>query len=113
MESILTTVKKACNVVEEYDAFDDVLIMYTNSVFFTLTQLGIGPPKGFAIESEDEEWSQFLSEDEEYAAAIPTYVGSKVRLMFDPPSNSTLLNALKQTVDEFEWRLNVAAENKQ
>ena len=34
----------------------------------------------------------------------------KVRLVFDPPTSSALLDALKQSIQEYEWRLNVEAE---
>ena len=41
---------------------------------------------------------------------IKMNVYTKVRLLFDPPSNSFLIDSMKKICDEFEWRLNVAIE---
>lgn len=43
MESILTSIKKLLGIAEEYTQFDNDIIMHINSVFTTLTQLGVGP----------------------------------------------------------------------
>lgn len=111
MESILTSVKKACNVSEEYDVFDDDIIMHINSVFMILNQLGVGPKAGFRIEDKSNEWSEFIPEDDLRFEAVKTYVCSKVRLIFDTPSNSIITECLKQIIAECEWRLNLAAES--
>ena len=50
MESILTSIKKLLGIAEEYTQFDSDIIMHINSVFTTLTQLGVGPSEGFFIE---------------------------------------------------------------
>ena len=42
--------------------------------------------------------------------AVKTYVGQKVKLIFDPPTNASLLQALKDSVAEFEWTLNCLSE---
>ena len=43
MDSILTSIKKLLGITEEYDHFDQDLILHINSVFGILTQLGVGP----------------------------------------------------------------------
>lgn len=111
MESILTTVKKACNVSEEYKVFDDDIIMHINSVFMILNQIGVGPESGFRITDESSKWSDFIPEDDLQFEAVKTYVSSKVRLIFDPPSSSIVAECLKQIIAECEWRLNLAAES--
>ena len=41
---------------------------------------------------------------------VKTYVYMKTRLIFDPPSSSSVIEAFNKQISEFEWRLNVAVE---
>lgn len=109
MDSILTFVKKHIGIDEECDAFDVDIIGHINSVFVILWQLGVGPSKCFRIEDENNEWDEFTQGNNELEA-VKTYIGQKVKLLFDPPTNSSVLQALKESVNEFEWRLNVISE---
>ena len=58
MESILTSIKKMLGIAQEYEHFDSDIIMHINSVFSILTQLGVGPAKGFLIEGKDATWEE-------------------------------------------------------
>ena len=49
MESILTSVKKMIGIAEEYEHFDNDIIININAVFADLAQMGVGPANGFAI----------------------------------------------------------------
>lgn len=49
MDSILTSIKKLLGIAEEYEHFDPDIVMYINSAFSVLTQLGVGPEEGFRI----------------------------------------------------------------
>ena len=109
-ESILTSVKKMLGIVEEYTAFDDQIIIHINSVFMILTQLGVGPPTGFTITDKTSVWSDFLTTDKNLEL-VKSYMYQKVRLLFDPPSSSVVMDSINRTINEFEWRLNVAAES--
>lgn len=111
MESILTSIKKMLGIPEEYDAFDVDIIMHINTVFMALRQMGIGPDEGFYIEDKSATWDEYI-EDPIECNAVKTYMYAKVRLIFDPPQNSAHIECLKQTVSEFEWRLNFDAELK-
>lgn len=112
MESILTSIKKMLGIAEAYKHFDIDIIMHINSVFMTLTQLGVGPASGFYIEDKTNEWSDFIS-DETKLQAVKSYVYLKVRLMFDPSSlGSATLAAYERQIQELEWRLNVGAEDR-
>lgn len=111
MESILTMVKKACGISEEYEVFDTDIIMHINSVFMILNQIGIGPATGYRIEDKYNTWSEFIPVDDLRFEAVKTYMCSKVRLVFDPPSSSITTECLKQIIAECEWRLNLAAES--
>lgn len=110
MESILTSIKKLLGIAEEDTNFDQDLIMHINSVFMILTQLGVGPSKGFSIKDENDVWSDFIPEQSSLEA-VKTYVYMKVRLMFDPPLSSAVADAINRNISELEWRLNVGAEN--
>lgn len=110
MESILTSIKKLLGIAEEETHFDQDLIMHINSAFMILTQLGVGPSKGFSIYDENDVWSDFIPEGSSLSA-VKTYVGMKVRMMFDPPTSSAVADAANKMIDELEWRLNVGAEN--
>ena len=108
MDSILTSIKKLLGIAEEYEHFDADLIMHINSVFMILTQLGVGPLEGFAIEDSSACWYDFI-EDETKLQAVKSYMHLKVKLLFDPPTGA-VMEATKNLVNEFEWRLNVAVE---
>lgn len=110
MESILISIKNMLGITEDYDAFDATLIMHINSVFMNLTQLGVGPSKGFFIEDRSNKWTEFIGENSNLEA-IKSYIHLKVKLLFDPPMNSSIINSMNQQINELEWRLNVEAES--
>lgn len=109
MESILTSIKKLLGIAEECTDFDGDIITHINSVFLILRQLGVGPSDGFSICSDQALWSDFIG-DQSMLDAVRSYIYLKVRLMFDPPQNSSLLEAIKENTRELEFRLNVSAE---
>lgn len=112
MESILTSVKKMLGIAKDYTHFDDDIIMHINSVFMVLTQLGVGPEEGFAITDGSSTWDEFIPEGSNMES-VKTYIYQKVRLIFDPPASSAVMEAMNRSISEFEWRLNVAAESRQ
>lgn len=111
MESILTSIKKLLGITEDYDHFDTDIIIHINTAFLSLTQLGIGPSTGFSIYGDVERWEDFIGESKELEA-VKTYVYLKVKMIFDPPVNSFVLDSMKRTTDELEWRLNIQSESK-
>ena len=111
MDSILTSIKKLLGITAEYKQFDPDLIIHINSVFLILKQLGIGPEQGFSISGEYETWKQFLPEGSENFEAVKSYMYIKVKLLFDPPTSSAVMEAMNRIASEYEWRLNVEAES--
>lgn len=109
-KSILLSVKKMVGVHPESIDFDTDLIIHINSTFMILRQLGIGPKNGFSIIDKTSEWTDFIPETNENFEGVKTYVGAKVKLIFDPPMSSVVKEALKEVVNEMEFRLNVEAE---
>ena len=110
MESILTSIKKLLGITEEYDAFDQDIVMHINSVFMILTQIGVGPSEGFTIEDDTATWSEFVSDPTKWEM-LKSYVYLRVKLLFDPPLSSAVMESMNKQISEFEWRLLVAAEN--
>lgn len=110
MESILNSIKKLLGITEDYDHFDSDIIMHINSVFTTLTQLGIGPEEGFSINDEAEKWGDFLPE-ERMIHSVKSYMFMKVKLMFDPPLSSAVIECTKEQIKEMEWRLQVVVDS--
>lgn len=111
MESILTSVKKLLGIAEEYEHFDEDIIMYINDVFTTLARLGVGPSTGFSISDKYAIWSDFIPENSILFNKVKTYVKRKCQLQFDPPQSSAHLNALTAMIAEDEWRLVEMAES--
>ena len=110
MESILNSIKKLLGIAEDYDYFDSDIIMHINSIFATLTQLGVGPEDGFSINDESEKWEDFLPE-ERMLHSVKSYMFMKVKLMFDPPLSSAVIECTKEQIKELEWRLQVAVDS--
>ena len=110
MDSILTSIKKLLGIEEEYKHFDADLIMHINSVFSILTQLGVGPPNGFSITGDTEKWDSFIAKDSDNFSLVKSYVHLKVKLLFDPPLGSAVIESINRQISEFEWRLFVAAD---
>lgn len=102
--SILLSIKKSLGLSSDVDVFDIDIIMCINSALNILTQLGVGPVKGFSIASEEETWDQFIGEDPRLNMA-KTYIFLKTKLTFDPPTTSGILEAYKEQIKEYECRL--------
>lgn len=112
MESILTSIKEMLGITEEYEHFDVNLIMHINSVFSIINQLGVGPSEGFMITDKSAVWSDFISEEAKLQI-VKSYMYLKVKLLFDPPLGSAVIEAINRQIAEFEWRLNAVADYKE
>lgn len=107
--SILNDIKKMLNVSSDDTSFDTDILIHINTALDTLRQLGIGPKNGFEVTGDTETWSDFFSGTQE-VPSTKTYIYAKVRIVFDPPSSSFVLEALKALIAEYEWRANVDVE---
>ena len=105
-QSILETIKKLLGIMPTYTQFDQDLIVCINSAFSILKQLGVGPSEGFHIAGNQEKWGDYMDEEDNTDTVI-SYIHLKVKLMFDPPSNSFITEAFNKTISEIEWRLTV------
>lgn len=108
-QSILLTIRNMLGPSEDYEYFDSEIIPHINSVFNRLKQLGVGPSSGFSITGESETWGDFF-QDSKIVNMVISYIYLKVKMQFDPPSNSIASEAFKQQISEYEWCMNVDAE---
>lgn len=108
-DSILISIKKLLGIGEDDEQFDPDILMHINSVFMILTQIGVGPESGFSIQDDSSKWADFVS-DINKIEAIKSYIYLKVRLLFDPPTSSSTMEAINSLISELEWRLNVIVD---
>ena len=107
--SILVTIKQMLGISYDYDAFDTDITVFINSAFMSLQQLGVGPNEGFSITGAVDTWDDFNIYGQ-MLEGIKTYIYLSVKMLFDPPANSFVMEAMKNTKEELEWRLREQAE---
>lgn len=107
--SILRTIKGLLGPDDNYDVFDQDIIVFINSALSTLTQVGIGPTEGFRITGPKETWDDLI-EGAENIESVKEYIYMKVKMAFDPPTSSFVMSAYQDTCNELLWRLNVAVD---
>ena len=108
-DSILTTVKKLIGLDEEYDAFDQDILIIINAILFELEQIGLKPKEGFALSDNTTVWLDY-TDDERILNVLKPYVYLKTKLLFDPPASSSVTDSINKVADRFEWRIHMYAE---
>ena len=103
--SILKSIKKLLGIDPEYTEFDTDILTHINTFFSVLHNVGAAPVDGFYITDDSATWADFIG-DKEHIQMVRTYIYLRVRLVFDPPSTSYAIEALKKQYEELEWRLN-------
>ena len=112
-DSILLSIKKLLGMDPiEFTQYDTDLIIHINTIIEFLNQLGVDIPEGFKINDEKALWSDYLNKPEynDIKDSIKTYIYLRVRLVFDPSTNSSLLNSINDTIKELEWRIRTYIE---
>lgn len=112
MDSILTSIKKMLGPGSDDNNFDVDIIIHINSAIMLLRKMGVGPEEGFSITSDEETWDEYLGEQMSKLQAVKTYIYIKVKLIFDPPANSFVLNSLNEEAKRLEFYLNVEADTE-
>lgn len=108
--NILSSIKKLLGINNDITVFDADIILHINTVFASLAQMGVGPKNaegkniGFKLSDGSEEWNAFTSDDI-LIENVKTYVYIKVKMVFDPPTSSALIDAYTAQARELEWRL--------
>lgn len=106
-DSILKSTKLMLGIVPEYTVFDHEIITNINSAMSSLNQIGVGDAS--PIEDENATWSALEWPDVQLNLA-KTLVFLRVKLAFDPPGTSYLIDAVKEQIREQEWRLSTFVE---
>lgn len=106
-DSILITIRN-CLGLKNVNVFDEDLILFINSALATMKQIGVTKSL-FRITGEDETWSDFLQEKSLFEM-VKEFVFIKVRMMFDPPNSSYVMQSLKEESEELKWRINAEVE---
>lgn len=109
MSSILTGTKLSLGITEDNTDFDEILMVHINTVLNILTQLGVGPSDGFLISDASTQWEDLL-EKSKLLDLTKTYMSMKVRMMFDPPTSSSVAEAYNRMISELEYRINIIVD---
>lgn len=87
-----------------YTAFDEDIIVLINSTIRELYQLGVGTDD-FYISDSNSTWTDYLGANAVILDDVKTYIYCKVRIIFNPPTNSFVVNSYKDTINEMAWRI--------
>ncbi len=103
---ILRTVKEGLGIPNTVTTFDPIIIVNINAAFMVLHSLGVGQTTVFTIATGTETWADFFgTADDPTFALVKSYVGLKVKLLFDPPTSGVVTASLERIITEFESRL--------
>ena len=108
-DSILDTIKNIVGIPSDITDFDVPIKASINGAIVTLGQLGVGPSAGFIVTSKDDVWTS-ITDDITQLPLIKNYISLKTTLIFDAPTNAFLVTAIKEQIQEIEFRLNTNAE---
>ena len=108
LDNILESIKQLLGIESNDGSFDEDILIYINSTVTILYQLGV-ESKSNSID-EDTEWNDYLSEGP-LLNMVKDYISKKVRYKFDPPTGAGM-DALKESINELEWRINVEVDPK-
>lgn len=109
-ESVLNSVKHELGIDIGCYSFDQDVKMHINSVLSTLYQIGVESARSVSVVDNSITWGDIFSNDEDLLPMIKQYVYLKVRVVFDPPTSSFVLESCNKMIDELEWRINIEAE---
>lgn len=109
-ENIIDSLKGYLGIQKEDNAFNQDLILHANNAFSVLYQVGVGKEKPMRIDENDITWAVLFSDYDEVLDMIKEYTFLRVRLLFDPPQNSYVMDSLKQTISECEYRIMIYLE---
>lgn len=108
--SILLSIKKAIGAAPEYTPFDAEIIMHINAQLANLYQIGLDAAKSLIVNGPDQLWSDLIPAEDSHLQFVKTYVYAKVKMIFDPPTSTAQMQALKDAAAESEFRISVAVD---
>lgn len=108
-ERILESIKSYLGIAQDDSSFDLDVIMNINAIFSTLYQIGVGERPIF-ISGPEDTWSSCFEDYQDLLGFIKIYTFMKTRVLFDPPTNSFVMDSLNKQIQETEWRIKEQAE---
>lgn len=108
--SILVDVRSMCNLEPNDGSFDNQLIPLINSQLMVAHQFGVG--KNMSIVGISDTWEDLLGVNGAKLAAMQSWLGYSVKLLFDPPDNSSVLKSYQDQIQKFEWFLNQKSQSE-
>lgn len=109
-DSILNSVKKLLGIPIDLHEFDPDITMNINAAIFTLRQIGIGLEDMFIVIDDQQTYTDYLGEGNPEIEQVKMYLYYKTRLSFDPPTNGSVAESMKEFIQEAEWRLKIESE---
>ena len=108
--SILLSIKKAIGASPDYTPFDVDIIMHINSQLANLYQIGLDAAKNVIVDGPDQLWTDLIPASDSRLQFVKIYVYAKVKMIFDPPTSTAQMQALKDAASEAEFRISVAVD---
>ena len=111
-DGILASMQLMLGMEPDYKAFNTDLIIHINTILGKLNQIGVGVT-GYQLDLTDpysSEWEDFLGDSNPVLNMAKTYTYLNLRVLFDPPSNSFVLDSYRKEIEEYTWRLRVEAD---
>ena len=108
--SILLSIKKALGAAPDYTPFDVDIIMHINTQLANLYQLGMDAARGVVVNGPDQLWTDLSPAGDSRLQFVRTYIYAKVKMIFDPPTSTAQMQALKDAANEAEFRISVAVD---
>ena len=108
MENILATVKKLIGVHEDYDVFDDQLLIHINTAIHSVAQIGVESAQKKWVDNTAI-WSDIINQTTGLTnqEAVKSLIYMKVWLAFDPPRSGYVVEAIKEQINELTFRIYV------
>lgn len=107
MNTVLEDVRKVIGGDMIDPHFDQELCMHINSVLVGLRQIGV--KTGTNIVNDETLWSELVPNIID-VESIKTWLGLKVRLIFDPPTSSYVSSAIEENLRELEFRIQLEVD---
>ena len=102
---ILDDIKKFMPINYDDDSFNDQLILQINYALSLVIAKGFGPENGFMIDPNTK-WPEFTIRTDALPF-IKTFCGYKVKLLFDPPLSSAVIESYNKCIAEAEWNISI------
>lgn len=103
-DGILFTINLMLGLEGDDITYDGTIIPLINTALSILKQEGIGV-KDFILTSRKDKWTDFMDNISMDIGLVHSFVYTKVKLIFDPPSSASVIKVLEETAKELEWRI--------